>query len=101
MTQVQARAPAPRTSPLAGLGLGIVAVLVPVIALTAWFLATRSERFWDSWFGWLLATVGGILAVVIVLLLALAFLLYADRKIWAAVQMRKGPNVVGPFGLMQ
>jgi len=36
-----------------------------------------------------------------VLLLSLAFLLYADRKIWAGVQLRKGPNVVGPFGLLQ
>jgi NADH-quinone oxidoreductase subunit H len=34
-------------------------------------------------------------------LLSLAFLLLADRKIWAGVQMRKGPNVVGPFGLLQ
>ncbi len=36
-----------------------------------------------------------------VLLVIIAFLLYADRKIWAAVQMRRGPNVVGPFGLLQ
>ncbi len=35
------------------------------------------------------------------LLIAIAFLLVADRKIWAAVQMRRGPNVVGPFGLLQ
>jgi NADH-quinone oxidoreductase subunit H len=42
-----------------------------------------------------------ILAFVIVLLISLAFLLLADRKIWAAVQLRKGPNVVGPFGLLQ
>jgi NADH-quinone oxidoreductase subunit H len=35
------------------------------------------------------------------LLLSVAFLLYADRKIWAAVQLRRGPNVVGPFGLLQ
>ena len=42
-----------------------------------------------------------ILAYVVVLLLSLAFLLLADRKIWAAVMMRKGPNVVGPFGLLQ
>jgi NADH-quinone oxidoreductase subunit H len=34
-------------------------------------------------------------------LVALAFLMYADRKIWAAVQMRKGPNIVGAFGLLQ
>ena len=35
------------------------------------------------------------------LLTSIAFLLYADRKIWAAVQMRRGPNVVGPWGLLQ
>ena len=40
-------------------------------------------------------------AVVISLLIVLAYLLYADRKIWAAVQMRRGPNVVGPWGLFQ
>lgn len=41
------------------------------------------------------------LLVIVCLLIALAFLMYADRKIWAAVQMRRGPNVVGPFGLLQ
>jgi len=41
------------------------------------------------------------LLVLIPLLVALAFLMYADRKVWAAVQMRKGPNIVGPFGLLQ
>jgi NADH-quinone oxidoreductase subunit H len=51
--------------------------------------------------GWLLITVGQILAVLIWILLSLAFLLLADRKVWAGVQMRKGPNVVGPFGLLQ
>jgi hypothetical protein len=35
------------------------------------------------------------------LLISLAFFMYGDRKIWAGVQMRKGPNVVGPFGLLQ
>jgi NADH-quinone oxidoreductase subunit H len=41
------------------------------------------------------------LLLVVLLLMSLAVLLYADRKIWAAVQMRKGPNVVGVFGLLQ
>jgi len=49
--------------------------------------------FWDK--------LAHILVLVIVLLVALAFLLLADRKIWAAVQLRRGPNVVGPFGLLQ
>ena len=50
------------------------------------------------WFG---VTLGQIGLVMIWILLSLAFLLLADRKIWAGVQMRKGPNVVGPFGLLQ
>lgn len=41
------------------------------------------------------------LAIILALLVALAFFMYADRKIWAAVQLRRGPNVVGPFGLLQ
>ena len=40
-------------------------------------------------------------AIMVVLLIIVAFLLYADRKVWAAVQMRRGPNVVGPWGLFQ
>ncbi len=51
--------------------------------------------------GIILTTLGLSLLLLIPLLLALAFLMYADRKVWAAVQMRKGPNVVGIFGLLQ
>jgi NADH-quinone oxidoreductase subunit H len=39
--------------------------------------------------------------LLVVLLIVVAYLLYADRKIWAAVQLRRGPNVVGPWGLFQ
>ncbi len=39
--------------------------------------------------------------LLVVLLIFVAYILYADRKIWAAVQMRRGPNVVGPWGLLQ
>ena len=52
-------------------------------------------------FGFILLTVGQCLLITIGVLLSLAFLMYADRKIWAAVQMRKGPNVVGAFGILQ
>ncbi|MEX0281668.1 MAG: NADH-quinone oxidoreductase subunit NuoH [Arenibacterium sp.] len=48
-----------------------------------------------------LMIIGQILLLVVPLLVALAFLMYADRKIWAAVQMRRGPNVVGVYGLLQ
>ena len=52
-------------------------------------------------FGLILLIVGQCLLITVAVLLTLAFLMYADRKIWAAVQMRKGPNVVGVFGLFQ
>src|SRR5262245_30882613 len=39
--------------------------------------------------------------LLIVLLIVVAYVLLADRKVWAAVQLRRGPNVVGPFGLFQ
>lgn len=61
-----------------------------------------SSRPTDAgWLGWLIPTVIQALALIVSLLLAQAFLMYFDRKVWAAVQMRKGPNVVGPFGLLQ
>ena len=45
--------------------------------------------------------VGQSLLLLVALLILIAYILYADRKIWAAVQMRRGPNVVGPWGLLQ
>jgi NADH-quinone oxidoreductase subunit H len=39
--------------------------------------------------------------LIVVLLVIIAYILYADRKVWAAVQLRRGPNVVGPWGLFQ
>ncbi len=48
-----------------------------------------------------LAILTWVVVIAGVLLLAVAFTVYADRKIWAAMQLRRGPNVVGPFGLLQ
>jgi NADH-quinone oxidoreductase subunit H len=50
---------------------------------------------------WTLATIAGILLIALPLMLAVAMIIYADRKIWAAMALRRGPNVVGPFGLLQ
>ena len=59
------------------------------------------ENWFGAGWGFFLASTVHILIVMVVLLVSLAYLLLADRKIWAAVQMRKGPNVVGAFGLLQ
>ena len=50
---------------------------------------------------WTLATIAGILLIALPVMLAVAMIIYADRKIWAAMALRRGPNVVGPFGLLQ
>ncbi len=58
-------------------------------------------EFWTSYGLPLALIVAQSVALLVVLLIIVAFLLYADRKVWAAVQMRRGPNVVGPWGLWQ
>jgi NADH-quinone oxidoreductase subunit H len=67
-------------------------------------------QWWDQWawgaalspeIEWTIYKVAQTLGFLIVLLISLAFILLMDRKVWAAVQLRKGPNVVGPFGLLQ
>ncbi len=57
--------------------------------------------FFMTWLLPLLIIIGKTLLLLVVLLVLVAYLLYADRKIWAAVQLRRGPNVVGPWGLLQ
>jgi NADH-quinone oxidoreductase subunit H len=59
------------------------------------------EAFWVSPLGWSILAITQMLVVTVVLLISVAFLILFDRKVWAGVQNRKGPNVVGPFGLLQ
>src|SRR6187402_3627172 len=58
------------------------------------------DFFW-TWLWPLIIIVAQSLLLMVILLVAIAYVLYADRKIWAAVQIRRGPNVVGPWGLLQ
>jgi NADH-quinone oxidoreductase subunit H len=61
---------------------------------------TIAEFFWT--YIWPLIVIAAeSLLLLVILLIAIAYVLYADRKIWAAVQIRRGPNVVGPWGLLQ
>ena len=59
-----------------------------------------ADFFW-TWLWPLLIIVGQSVLLLVCLLVVIAYLLLADRKIWAAVQLRRGPNVVGAFGLLQ
>jgi NADH-quinone oxidoreductase subunit H len=59
-------------------------------------------RFFTTyWLGQGIVILAECLLVTVPLLLAVAYMTYADRKIWGAIQLRRGPNVVGPFGLLQ
>ena len=58
-------------------------------------------EFFQSNFGIFLIILAQCLAITGFVMIGLLFLVYGDRKIWAAVQMRRGPNVVGPWGILQ
>ena len=59
------------------------------------------SAFFQTDFGILILTVLKSLAVIVPLLIGVAYLTYFERKVMGAIQLRKGPNVVGPFGLWQ
>ena len=66
--------------------------------MTAFFQYYLGLPYGGAWF---VATIVGTLLIALPLMLAVAMAIYADRKIWAAMALRRGPNVVGPFGLLQ
>ncbi|RIX31765.1 NADH-quinone oxidoreductase subunit NuoH [Sphingomonas edaphi] len=65
--------------------------------MTAFFQNLGMTYDW----AWFTATIVGILVIALPLMLAVAMVIYAERKIWAAIALRRGPNVVGPWGLLQ
>src|SRR5271154_5483410 len=87
--------------------LGAVAVVIIVIVAALWLLissgAMSAFGAWmhESDFGSLLRHVLESLLLLVCLLLSTAALIYLARKIWGAVQLRRGPNVVGPWGILQ
>ena len=58
-------------------------------------------EFWHDYLFPLIWIVAQILMVVVPLLIGVAYLTYAERKVIGAMQLRRGPNVVGPYGLFQ
>jgi NADH-quinone oxidoreductase subunit H len=63
---------------------------------TAWAQSHLGEGL-----GWFVFNLAMILLIALPLMLAVAMIIYADRKIWAAIALRRGPNVVGPLGILQ
>src|SRR6478735_1021618 len=59
------------------------------------------DSFFSTYVWPAIIMIGQSLLLLVCLLVFIAYVLLADRKIWAAVQLRRGPNVVGPFGLFQ
>ena len=60
-----------------------------------------NQYFFDSFLIPGLIIIAQILAVVVPVLICVAFLVYSERKVLALIQLRRGPNIVGPFGLLQ
>jgi len=65
--------------------------------MTAFFQSMGMSYEW----AWFVATICGILLIALPLMLAVAMVIYVDRKVLGAIMMRRGPNVVGPFGILQ
>jgi NADH-quinone oxidoreductase subunit H len=99
MAEVSIPAPRPRPAasilPLAILTMGALIIVGLGVALLN-YLVTRTD-----WFVSVLIILLQSVILLVALLVFIAYILLADRKIWAAVQLRRGPNVVGPFGLLQ
>jgi NADH-quinone oxidoreductase subunit H len=87
--------------------LGAAAVVIVVIVVALWLLissgAMSAFGAWmhESDIGSLLRHVLESLLLLVCVLLSTAALIYIQRKIWGAVQLRRGPNVVGPWGILQ
>jgi NADH-quinone oxidoreductase subunit H len=98
--------PDPSSSILAIIGAILVVAAIVVVGLV-WFLVTGG--YFAAFGRWLYASDGGSalryilvsLAMLVPVLLSTAVLIYIERKIWGAVHIRRGPNVVGPWGVLQ
>jgi NADH-quinone oxidoreductase subunit H len=97
----------PSSSPsLAAIGVAAVIVAVVVIAVLAWLVSGGYFHVFGHWMhtsdiGTVLRYILESLALLVCVLLSTAALIYIQRKIWGAVQLRRGPNVVGPWGVLQ
>jgi NADH-quinone oxidoreductase subunit H len=99
--------PSRTASPPVGAIIGAAAVVIVLIIAALWLLiSSGAMSAFGAWMresdtGSLLRHVLESLLLLVCLLLSTAALIYLERKIWGAVQLRRGPNVVGPWGILQ
>jgi NADH-quinone oxidoreductase subunit H len=106
MTSASPPHSAPRNWPMIAAGVVALAIVVLVVVAVVAFLAHGGLAAFGAW---LYASAWGIfvryllesLALLVVVLIFTAILIYAERKIWGAIHLRRGPNVVGPWGTLQ
>ena len=97
--------PAPSSGPLAVLAvLGLLTLVV--VAAIVWFVASGTAVAFGAWMhasalGAVVRYVLESLLLLICILLSTAALIYVERKIWGSIHLRRGPNVVGPWGVLQ
>ena len=107
MTSVSPSHRAPDRRNLLPMMLGALALVVIIVGAAVWqfiaggWAAAVGAWLYDTTLGTVVRYVLESLALLVPLLIYVAFVILADRKIWAAVQLRRGPNVVGPWGLLQ
>ena len=107
MTSTSPSHPAPAQRNVLPLMLGSIAFAIVVIGLLVWFFiasggaAAIGAWLHDTTLGTVVRYIIESVVLLVALLIFVAYILLADRKIWAAVQLRRGPNVVGPWGLLQ
>ena len=68
--------------------------------MTGWTAAFQNS-FLGYDVGYVVGTLALVLLIALPVMVGVAMAVYADRKVWASMQLRRGPNVVGPFGLLQ
>jgi NADH-quinone oxidoreductase subunit H len=105
MTSATPSSRAPDQRNLLPLVLGVLALVI--LAVVVWaFIASGWAAAVGAWLhdttlGSVVRYIVESVVLLVALLIFVAYILLADRKIWAAVQLRRGPNVVGPWGLLQ
>jgi NADH-quinone oxidoreductase subunit H len=91
---------------LAVAAVAVVVVVVAVVAAIAWFFMSGAAAAFGAWMhasslGVFVRYLLESLLLLVCILLSTAVLIYAERKIWGSIQARRGPNVVGPWGVLQ